>query len=86
VPRYPGFKGSPGPKVTDDPEVATRSVAEGTPVVLVGADPAILGAVIAAAADRDGRARLLAVMVGGPDDAAVRAAAVEMAEELAGPS
>lgn len=55
---------------------------QGTPVVLVGADAAALGAVLAAAPDRDGRPRLLAVMVGDPGDAAVRAAAVEMAAEL----
>jgi hypothetical protein len=72
--------------VTDDPEAATRSVAEGTPVVLVGEDPARLGAVIATAPDRDGRQRLLAVMVGGPGDAAVWAAAEEMAAELGGTS
>ena len=70
--------------VTDDPGAASRSVAEGMPAVLVGADAAGLGAVIAAAPDRDGRERLLAVMVGGPGDAAVRAAAAEMAAELGG--
>ena len=42
-------------KVTDDPTTARRLVAEGTPVVLVGADAAALGAVLAGAA-RPGRA------------------------------
>ena len=56
--------------------------AEGTPVVLVGADAGALGAVLAAAPDRDRRERLVAVIVGAPDDPAVRAAAAEMAAEL----
>jgi hypothetical protein len=54
--------------------------------VLVGEDATSLGAVIAAAPDRDGRERLLAVMVGDPGDEGVWAAAMEMAAELgAGP-
>ena len=76
--------GSPAPIVTADPAVATRSVAEGVLVVLVSPDAAGLGGVLAAAPDRYGRERLLAVMVGAPDDAAVRAAAAEMAAELGG--
>ncbi|MGP8207573.1 MAG: hypothetical protein ACLQVK_16220 [Acidimicrobiales bacterium] len=76
---------TPAFKVTDDPTVAARLAAEGTPVVLVGADAAALGAVLATAPDRDGREHLLAVMVGGPGDPAVAAAAAEMAAELGGP-
>ena len=41
-------------------------------MVLVGADAAALGAVLAGAPDRDGHERLLAVMVGDPRDPAVR--------------
>ena len=85
MPRYPGSTAAPGLEVTDDPATATRSVAEGTSVVLVSADAAGLGAVLAGAADRDGRERRLAVMVGDPGDPAVRAAAEEMAAELARP-
>jgi hypothetical protein len=72
----------PALKVTDDPTEATRLAAEGMPVVLIGADAAGLGAVLGAAPDRDGRERLVAVMVGPPGDPAVRAAAAEMAAEL----
>jgi hypothetical protein len=75
---------TPALKVTDDPTLAAGLAAEGTPVVLVGADAAGLGAVLATAPDRDGRERLLAVMVGDPGDPAVAAAAAEMAAELGG--
>jgi hypothetical protein len=75
---------TPALKVTDDPTVAASLAADGTPVVLVGADAAGLGAILAAAPDRDGREHLLAVMVGDPGDPAVAAAAAEMAAELGG--
>ncbi len=83
MPRYPGSTAPPGPEVTDDPGAAARAVAEGRPVVLVGADAAALGTILTGTADRGGRRRLLAVMIGAPGDPAVRAAAVEMAAELA---
>ncbi len=83
MPRDPGSTAPPGTEVTDDPAQAVRSVTGGRPVVLVSPDAAALGAVLAGAADRGGRRRLLAVMVGDPDDPAVRAAAEEMASELA---
>jgi hypothetical protein len=70
--------------VTDDAAVATRLAAAGTPVVLIAADAAGLGAVLASAPDRDRRERLMAVMVGPPADPLVVAAAAEMAVELAG--
>jgi hypothetical protein len=65
--------------------LATLSVAKGVPVVLVGADAAALGEVVARGPDREGRERMLAVMVGDPGDAAVWAAAREMGAELNGP-
>ncbi len=68
--------------MTDDPTQARRLAGEGTPVLLIGADAAGLGAVLATAPDRDRRERLMAVMVGEPGDPAVQAAAAEMAAEL----
>ena len=51
-------------------------------MVLVGPDAAALGEAVSTSADRDGRERLLAVVVGDPDDPAVMLAAQEMAGEL----
>ena len=68
--------------MTADPGEAARLVAAGSPVVLTGADAAVLGAVLARSPDRVGRQRLLGVMVGCPHDPAVEAAAAEMAGEL----
>jgi hypothetical protein len=69
-------------KVTVRPAEALAAVEAGSPVVLVGPDSGALGAVVRGAADRHGRERLLAAMVGDPDDPAVAAAAQEMAAEL----
>jgi hypothetical protein len=68
--------------VTDSVEAASRLAADGTPVVLVGEDAAVLGEALAGAPDRDNHERLLAVMVGDPSGAATAAAAAEMASEL----
>ena len=49
---------------------------------LVGADASALGAAVSSSPDREGHERLLAVVVGDPDDPAVMLAAEEMAGEL----
>ena len=54
----------------------------GLPVVLVGADASALGAAVSSSPDREWHERLLAVVVGDPDDPAVMLAAEEMAGEL----
>ena len=69
-------------RVISDPSEAARVAASGEPVVLVGKDASALGATVSSAADNAGRERLLAVMVGDPQDPAVKAAASEMASEL----
>ncbi len=69
-------------RVISDPSEAARVAASGEPVVLVGKDASALGATVSSAADNAGRERLLAVMVGDPEDPAVKAAASEMASEL----
>jgi len=74
--------GSLGAKVTESPAEASRLVAEGTPVVLLGKDAAALGEAVAGAADRDSHERLLGVMVGDPSSPGTGAAAAEMAGEL----
>ena len=74
--------GSPSAKVTSNYQEALRSVAEGTPVVLVGEDATSLGQLLPGAPDEASRERLLAVLVGDPADPAVAAAAAEMAGEL----
>jgi hypothetical protein len=74
--------GSLGAKVTGKADQASRLVAEGEPVVLVGDDAAALGQALAGASDRDSHERLLAVMVGDRSDPGTAAAAVEMASEL----
>ena len=74
--------GSLGAKVTDSAEAASGLAADGTPVVLVGEDAAVLGEALATAPDRDAHERLLGVMVGDPSGAATAAAAAEMAGEL----
>jgi hypothetical protein len=74
--------GSRGARVTADPDEAARLVATGSPVVLVGASPTALAAAVSTSGDNGGRQRLLAVMVGDPEDPAVMAAAGEMAGEL----
>jgi len=74
--------GSLGAKVTDSAETASGLAADGTPVVLVGEDAAVLGEALATAPDRDAHERLLGVMVGDPSGAATAAAAAEMAGEL----
>ena len=51
-------------------------------MVLVGKDASAVGATVSSAVDNAGRERLLAVMVGDPEDPAVMAAAREMASEL----
>jgi hypothetical protein len=51
-------------------------------VVLVGQDAAALGEAVCSSADQRSRERLLAVVVGDPDDPAVMLAAHEMAAEL----
>jgi hypothetical protein len=74
--------GSRVAKVTSDLDEAARAVADGTPVVLVGKDAAVLGEAVASSPDQGRRERLLAVVVGDPDDPAVMLAAEEMAGEL----
>jgi hypothetical protein len=74
--------GSRGAKVTSDLDEAIRAVESGTPVVLVGKDAAALGEAVSSAPDQERRERLLAVVVGDPDDPAVMLAAEEMAGEL----
>ena len=69
-------------RVISDPSEAARVAASGEPVVLVGKDASAMGATVSSAADNAGRERLLAVMVGDPEDPAVKAAASEMASEL----
>ena len=69
-------------RVISDPREAARVAASGEPVVLVGKDASAMGATVSSAADNAGRERLLAVMVGDPEDPAVKAAASEMASEL----
>lgn len=61
---------------------AIRAIEQGTPVVLVAGDAAALGDVVSSAPDRRAHERLLAVVVGDPDDPAVMLAADEMAGEL----
>jgi hypothetical protein len=68
--------------VTGAREEASRLVAEGLPVVLVGEDASALGEAVAAAPDGDGHERLLGVMVGDPSSPGTAAAAAEMAAEL----
>ena len=68
--------------MTADAAEALRAVASGQPVVLVGADASALGAAISSSPDQGGNERLLAVVVGDPDDPAVMLAAEEMAGEL----
>ena len=68
--------------MTASPAEALAVMAAGSPVVLVGPEAEALGAVLQAAPDRQGRERLLAVLVGDPGDPAVMAAAREMAAEL----
>jgi hypothetical protein len=51
-------------------------------VVLVGKDAAVLGEAVCSSADQGSRERLLAVVVGDPDEPAVMLAAQEMAAEL----
>lgn len=68
--------------MTADQDEALRTVAAGSPVVLVAADAQSLGTLLAGAPDREQRERLLAVMVGDLGDPAVAAAAAEMAAEL----
>ena len=51
-----------------DPSEAARVVAGGEPVVLVGKDASAVGATVSSAVDNAGRERLLAVMVGDPED------------------
>ncbi len=58
------------------------TVARGAPAVLVGEDAVALGAAVSSSPDQRGRERLLAVVVGDPDDPAVMLAAQEMAGEL----
>ena len=69
-------------RVISDPSEAARVAAGGEPVVLVGKDASAVGATVSSAADNAGRERLLAVMVGDPEDPALKAAAREMASEL----
>jgi hypothetical protein len=68
--------------VTLDVDEAIRTVQQGGPVVLVGSDAAALGKVVLSAPDQRGHERLLAVVVGDPEDPAVILAADEMAGEL----
>ena len=68
--------------MTSDPDEAARAVAAGAPVVLVGKDAAALGEAVSSSPDQWRRERLLAVVVGDPDDPAVMLAAEEMAGEL----
>jgi hypothetical protein len=74
--------GSPRATIVDDPARAAELVARGAPVLLVAEDADLLGAAVAGGPDRRRRERLLAVMVGDPDDPVVMAAAQEMAAEL----
>jgi hypothetical protein len=74
--------GSRRAKVTSDVDEAVRSVQQGRPVVLVGSDAAALGEVVSSAPDQRADERLLAVVVGDPEDPAVMLAAEEMAGEL----
>jgi hypothetical protein len=69
-------------KVTSDLDEAARTIGAGQPVVLVGKDAEALGAAVAAAPDQGRYERLLALVVGDPDDPAVMLAAEEMAGEL----
>jgi hypothetical protein len=69
-------------RVIGDPDESARAVAAGSPVVLVGRDPAALSAAVSAARHDGRRESWLAVMVGDPEDPAVMAAATEMASEL----
>ena len=68
--------------VTSDLDEAARAVAGGAPVVLVGKDAEALGEAVSSSPDQGWRERLLAVVVGDPDDPAVMLAAEEMAGEL----
>ena len=68
--------------MTADAGEAARVVQSGLPVVLVGADASALGAALSSSPDRERHERLLAVVVGDPDDPAVMLAAEEMAGEL----
>ena len=74
--------GSGAAKVTADLDEATRAVAEGAPIVLVGEDASVLGEALRQVPDLGRRELLLAVMVGDPADPAVMLAAQEMAGEL----
>jgi hypothetical protein len=74
--------GSPRATLVGDPARAAELVAEGEPVLLVAEDANLLGAAVADAPDQGRRERLLAVMVGDPEDPVVMAAAREMAAEL----
>ena len=74
--------GSGRAKVTCDVDEAAGALASGAPVVLVGKDAVALGAAVSSSADQRGREKLLAVVVGDPDDPAVMLAAQEMAGEL----
>ena len=74
--------GSLPAEVTNDCRKAAKLAAEGSPVVLVASGPAMLAGALAASADRGGRERFLAVMVGDLADPSVAAAAAEMAAEL----
>jgi hypothetical protein len=74
--------GAPGAKATASTAEALAAVEAGLPVVLVAADAAQLGAVLAASPDHGGARLLLAAMVGDPADPAVTTAAREMAAEL----
>jgi hypothetical protein len=74
--------GSGRARVTCDVDEAAGAVARGAPVVLVGKDAAVLGEAVCSSADQGSRERLLAVVVGDPDDPAVMLAAQEMAAEL----
>lgn len=69
-------------QVTGDPDEALRAVEAGVPVVLVGQDAAGLGEAVSTAPDQGRREKLLAVVVGDPNDPAVMLAAEEMAGEL----
>ncbi len=67
--------GSPRATLVGDPARAAELVAEGEPVLLVAEDANLLGAAVADAPDQGRRERLLAVMVGDPEDPVVMAAA-----------
>ena len=79
-PSYP--VGQPAAKVTTDVAEASRCVSDGTPTVLVSEDGAAVGRALRSSPDEGARERLLGVLIGDPDDPAVRAAAEEMAGEL----